>query len=185
MLLLRARTLFLLPQRLKEVKPVLWNLIWAKHGLHLLHTFQQEKYWPAENEIKDRASVDTAALTLHRFYRSTREVSGDHYTADWSNRLSLIQRFQRIYSNTAGHAVGGLIYSTVHIFLFKLYILTWQTNRWLYLIAQVACILRHAKLLQVVFFFTRFMIIFLLLFYSCHSCLEFFDTRWFMPGHSR
>lgn len=117
-LLLRARTLFLLPQRLKEVKPVLWNLIWAKHGLHLLHTFQQEKYWPAENEIKDRASVDTAALTLHRFYPSTREVSGDHYTADWSNRLSLIQGFQRIYSNTAGHAVGGLIYSTVHIFLF-------------------------------------------------------------------
>lgn len=60
-----------------------------------------------------------------------------------------------------------------------------MTNRWLYLIAQVACILRHAKLLQVVFFFTRFTIIFLLLFYSCHSCLEFFDTRWFMPGHSR
>lgn len=31
--------------------------------MHMLHKFQQEKYWPAEHEIEDRAAVDTAALT--------------------------------------------------------------------------------------------------------------------------
>lgn len=63
----QARNHFYYPRdrRRSKLRSERWS--GPKHGMHLLHMFQQEKYWPAEHEIKDRAAVDTAALTLHRF----------------------------------------------------------------------------------------------------------------------
>lgn len=53
---------FFSPQRLKEVKLVPWKVIGPKHGMHMLHLFQQEKYWPAEHEIKDKELLLTQLL---------------------------------------------------------------------------------------------------------------------------
>lgn len=116
---LHQESIFSFPLRDWRRSELYWKVIRPKHEVHMLHSFQQEKYWPAEHEIKDKEPLLTQLLWPHRDFIAE-WLKWSQWSLNWSNHLHQKQwregNLLKCYRYNQRYFTGELPFSAILYF---------------------------------------------------------------------